>query len=489
LFLVTAANISYSSRSKLPASPATTGGIISSSSGTGSIPGIGIGSSTSASGSPTSDELHVLLAPSITPPPPPRSESHAYPKHHASSLMTKLQWYIRQNHTAVFATLGFLCFVLVVSSDFIHDSVGPVGFRGRANRFGGGGAGQFGGAYHQGYFRIQDSIRSENSFRFAAVTDLDQLSLMKASKKPSFRSVLLPGLITRNPETNQYTMQMEPTRELVTKHNEAGRGAEFSELTVFNDRLFTFDDRTGDVFEILNTHDGKDSFVVPRFIITEGEGDTDKGMKWEWATVKDGELWMGSMGKEFTNPDGSVANTNNLWVSILNAHGELRRIDWSAQFNYVRSVLGAASPGYIVNEAINWSPHLNKWVFAPRRVSSLVYDDVLDEKRGSNKVVLVNEAFTDFKIVEVKMASKDGLHGFSSFSFVPNSGDRHVLALRSVEENCAGDDLDVCQQRSYFVIFDILTGEVLMDEVKIEENLKYEGVEFVDIYTVPPMDY
>jgi soluble calcium-activated nucleotidase 1 len=49
----------------------------------------------------------------------------------------------------------------------------------------------------------------------------------------------------------------------------------------------------------------------------------------------------------------------------------------------------------------------------------------------------------------------------------------------------AGDALDVCKQRSYFVIFDVLTGEVLMDEVEIEEILKYEGVEFVDMYTIP----
>ena len=31
-------------------------------------------------------------------------------------------------------------------------------------------------------------------------------------------------------------------------------------------------------------------------------------MKWEWATTKDSYLYMGSMGKEYTNPDGSIAN-------------------------------------------------------------------------------------------------------------------------------------------------------------------------------------
>lgn len=114
-----------------------------------------------------------------------------------------------------------------------------------------------------------------------------------------------------------------------------------------------------------------------------------------------------------------------------------------------------------------------------------MYDDVKDEKRGSNKVVIVDEGFTNAEVVEVKMDSKDGLHGFSSFAFVPGTNDRHAIALRSVEEDCA-KDLAECKQRSYIVVFDIITGEVLMDEVKIKENMKFEGIEFVDMYTKPP---
>lgn len=376
-------------------------------------------------------------------------------------------------------------FILVVSSDVFHDSnVGPGGgFRQGGHMLAS--EPSFSGAAHGGYFSVDDSKMGENVFRFAAVTDLDQLSNVADAKKPTFRSYLLPGKITYNREKNTYSLEVEPSRELITGHNEAGRGAEFSELTIFENRLLTFDDRTGDVFEILNKPDGKSSYVVPRFVITEGDGDTDKGMKWEWSTVKNGELYMGSMGKEYTNSDGSVANTNNLWVTILNSRGELRRVDWQHQFTYVRNALGAQYPGYLIHEAINWSPHLRKWVFMPRRVSTEKYDDVLDEKRGSNKVVLVDEKFNSHKIVTVPMKSTDGLHGFSSFAFVPGTGDKHVLALRSVEEDCAGD-LSLCKQRSYFVIFDVTTGEVLMDEVKIEENMKYEGVEFVNMYTVPP---
>jgi hypothetical protein len=245
---------------------------------------------------PSSTGGHGLYLPSgadTSRPSPQRGESMAYPRHHSSGVLSKLSWIVRTNSRAVLATMAFVVFVLVVSSDFIHDShlVHPgtvgVGLRGST----------FAGARRRGYFSNEGSILSKNQFRFAAVTDLDQLSLIKDAKKLSFRSILVPGIITRNEDTNKYTLKVEPARELITKHNEAGRGAEFSELQIFDKRLLTFDDRTGDVFEILNKESGKESYVVPRFVITEGEGDTDKGMKWEWATVKDGELWMGSMGK------------------------------------------------------------------------------------------------------------------------------------------------------------------------------------------------
>jgi soluble calcium-activated nucleotidase 1 len=422
---------------------------------------------------------------SIATAPPSRGESMAYPKQH--SALSKLQWHLQQNSKAVLATLAFCVFVLVVTSDFIHDSdLGPQTLRGKITGASQGFVSNFAGALHSGYFSVEGSKVSDTVHRFAACTDLDQLSLVKDGPKAVYRSVVLPGTIARDPDTDLYTMTFDATRELRTGHNEAGRGAEFSELQIFNNRLLTFDDRTGDVFEILNKPDGQSSFVVPRFVLTEGEGDTDKGMKWEWATVKDGELYMGSMGKEFTKKDGSIQNTNNLWVSVLSRSGEIRRIDWNDQFNFVRNKLGARAPGYLIHEAVNWSPHMKKWIFAPRRISKEKYDDVLDEKRGSNKVVLVNEDFTQAEVVEVKMASKDGLHGFSSFAFIPGTNDKHVLALRSVEEDCAGDDLDVCKQRSYFVIFDVTTGDVLMDEKLIDEPLKYEGVEFVNMFTVPP---
>lgn len=317
-----------------------------------------------------------------------------------------------------------------------------------------------------------------------AITDLDKLSRVGGEGKPKFRSILANGSITME-SNGRYNIAFDSKRELVTNHNEAGRGAEFSELSIYNQRLLTFDDRTGDVFEIINTQDGMDSFVVPRFVITEGSGETDKGMKWEWSTVKNGELYMGSMGKAYTREDGSIVNTHNLWVAILNGRGELRRENWANKYEVVRKALGATDPGYLIIEAVNWSDHLGKWVFLPRRISAEAYEEVKDEKNGGNKLVLVDPLFSNPQVVTITGMANDPLRGFSSFAFVPGSKDQHLMAIRSVEEDCTGPD-ELCKQRSYFVVIEAMTGKVISNEPEFMEPLKFEGLEFVNIYTKPP---
>lgn len=58
----------------------------------------------------------------------------------------------------------------------------------------------------------------------------------------------------------------------------------------------------------------------------------DKGMKLEWATVKDGSLVVGSMGKEYTNSEGAILSTNNNWVDFIDEHGVVTREDWTEHY-------------------------------------------------------------------------------------------------------------------------------------------------------------
>jgi soluble calcium-activated nucleotidase 1 len=470
---------SSSSPSSLPLSLNGNGGSSVSSSSNGSP----------VSGNGTTSSYRTL-----------RSESMAYPRSsRTNSFITKIQLYMRQNTKAVIATTGFVIVLLVLTSDVIHDYAGPGSSHGNGSSFlrirGNAGMSDsevhWGGASNLGRFNVPDSVvttTDQTTYHFAAVSDLDQLSVITTEKKPTFRSALLPGTLTRSTAAtttdgkNTYELKLEENnmRDLITKHNEAGRGAEFSELLVYNNRLLTFDDRTGDVFEIFNTKDGAKSNVAPRFVITEGNGDTDKGMKWEWATIKDGELYLGSMGKEYTNSQGVIENTNNLWIAIIDKYGTIRRVDWEEKYKFVRHVLGADAPGYIIMEAIMWSDYWKKWIFLPRRISSDTYDDVQDEQKGATKLVMTDFTDSGTTVVDVKI-NTDPYRGFSSFAFVPGTKDQHAIAIRSVEENCTGD-ISLCKQRSYFVVFDIVTGEQLSEEVQLSHPMKFEGIEFVNIY-------
>ena len=346
----------------------------------------------------------------------------------------------------------------------------------------------FGGAVNPGYFRLEDSIvAGGTSFKFVAITDLDKLSKVKDAKKPTFRADLVPGVLHFDYEDNKYSISWETKRQITTRQNEGGRGGEYSELTLFDHRLLTFDDRTGAVVELLNKPDGLSSFPVTRYVFTEGNGDTTKGMKWEWSTIKDDELYIGGIGKEMQLSNGDVDTEDAMWIAILGKHGEVRREDWSSQYNFVRKFLGCQLPGYVAHEAIRWSHHLQRWIFLPRRVSTHQYVPDLDERLGSNKVIIVNEDFTQSTVIEIDLEHHEaGLRGFSSFAFVPNTQDTHVLALRSVEEDCVHDDA-TCKFKTYVCVFELLSGEVLMEEILMDDPVKFEGIEFVDIFTKPPL--
>ena len=76
-------------------------------------------------------------------------------------------------------------------------------------------------------------------------------------------------------------------------------------------KLLTCDDRTGIIYEVA---DGK--HVYARYILSNGDGNRAKGFKCEWMTVKDGLLYVGSTGKEWTTAQGVVLNQDPRWVKV-----------------------------------------------------------------------------------------------------------------------------------------------------------------------------
>jgi soluble calcium-activated nucleotidase 1 len=318
-----------------------------------------------------------------------------------------------------------------------------------------------------------------DSFGIVIVADLDTKSKDESSKKPKFVSYLMhatlkvaPGSASATQKRDAYSVTFGEEQKFSTSMNEAGRGFELSELAWFGGKLLAFDDRTGIVFRLKNFEHvsaAKPLQAIPEHIIMEGDGLNGKGQKHEWATVKDGELYMGSVGKEFTDNDGNVIGDGNLWVAVMDSAGDVRHEDWTANFAAVRKALGCEWPGYVVHEAIEWSPARRQWFVLPRRVSREPYNDMEDEKRGSNKVVVASEDFSSIEVREIGTVTP--LRGFSSFKFVPRSDDAVIVAIKSVE-------VEVEQrQTSFITVFDV-DGNVLMEETEIPGAKKFEGVAF-----------
>lgn len=64
-------------------------------------------------------------------------------------------------------------------------------------------------------------------------------------------------------------------------------------------------------------------------------------------------------------------------------------------------------------------------------------------------------------------------HGFSSFKFIPDTGDEFMVALKS-EENQG-------KAATYIMAFST-KGQILMSETKVAD-FKYEGIEFICKFT------
>jgi hypothetical protein len=52
---------------------------------------------------------------------------------------------------------------------------------------------------------------------------------------------------------------------------------------------------------------------------------------------------------------------------------------------------------YLLHESVRWNALLRRWFFLPRRVSTEAYDEALDEERGGNLVVSLDEYFSDIR--------------------------------------------------------------------------------------------
>jgi len=311
--------------------------------------------------------------------------------------------------------------------------------------------------YHQQSYLKYDS-RSTH-YNISVISDKD-----KASKNGNtWESILQSGVVSRDARTGEYSVTWLDQTHVKSKLNEEGRGMELSDLTYFNNQLFTFDDRTGIVYEV----DAERSQVIARHILVDGNGRNSKGFKCEWSTVKDGKLYVGGLGKEWTNQEGVVISHDPQYIKTIDPTGYIEHVSWVSVYESLREATGTRNPGYLIHEAVRFNPANRRWFFLPRRASTEVYNDALDEVRGANLVISTNEFFEDIKVSHI--GERIPSHGFSAFVFVPYR-EHEIIALKT--EELEGTIA------TYITAFDLSTGKILLPETKIGD-VKFEGIEIL----------
>eukprot|EP00301_Raphidiophrys_heterophryoidea_P023363 c7276_g1_i2.p1 GENE.c7276_g1_i2~~c7276_g1_i2.p1 ORF type:complete len:419 (-),score=114.48 c7276_g1_i2:109-1251(-) len=311
--------------------------------------------------------------------------------------------------------------------------------------------------------KVTASDPLDELFNIKIVSDMDKLSKVVEDGETKWKAILKQGSLLRRASTNTYTITWENSEEMFSLHSFKGRGMELSELVRFDGRLLTFDDTTGIVYEVIDNH------VVPWTILVDGDRrHGTKGFKTEWATVKGNLLFVGSIGKEWTDgKTGALINRNPQFIKTITTSGHVTSLDWSANYNKLRTASGTADPGYMVHESANWHPQLSKWVFLPRRMSKLPYNEVEDERRAANKLILASEDFSKIEVVD-NIGPASEVRGFSAFRFIPNHPTEFV-ALKSVEDGPVVE--------TYITVLN-MKGEVLLPETLID-SVKFEGLEVV----------
>ncbi|ODM91068.1 Soluble calcium-activated nucleotidase 1 [Orchesella cincta] len=310
----------------------------------------------------------------------------------------------------------------------------------------------------------------EVKFRIGVISDLDAESA-DPSDPGKWLSYLREGNLyiqqdKLDPSKTNISVEWDESAIHVIKSGLAysGRGMELSTLNVFNGRLFSCDDRTGVIYELVR--DGSLEIIPTPWAILADGNYTGGSFKCEWATVKDGDFYVGGNGRDLVTPEGKIIK-NSKFVKRITAHGEVTHLDWAENFDKMATALNIHFPGFVVHEAAGWSDILDKWMFMPRYVSSEKFDINALRHSGSNVVLMADEHFDNVQVGHIGQVIPT--HGFSGFKWIPGTNDQLVVALKSLEvEN---------KQQTYIMAFD-LRGNVLLPETKISDQ-KFEGIEFI----------
>ncbi|EDQ85810.1 uncharacterized protein MONBRDRAFT_28836 [Monosiga brevicollis MX1] len=285
-------------------------------------------------------------------------------------------------------------------------------------------------------------------FRLALVADPDKASQVSSS---AWESRLLLATLTRSPR-GVYSLAPVVFKPRSPPKAEALSSLNFKCTTVVYGPAFV---------NALTT-------ACPRHILSDGNGVSSKGLKAEWMAVKNRQLFVGGLGRDWTTPTGDFVNADPKWIKVISPSGALFHVNWTLNYNALQIAAQTGINGYLWHEAATWSSYLERWVFCPRRVSNQPYDENLDLLRGSNLVLTADEHFKT--VTTMAIGQRVPARGFSSIKFVPGYDGSELIALKT-EEFANGT-------RSFLSVLDIASGTVLLPDQLISQE-KLEGLEFI----------
>ncbi|XP_015377498.1 PREDICTED: apyrase-like, partial [Diuraphis noxia] len=229
-------------------------------------------------------------------------------------------------------------------------------------------------------------------YRIGIVSDLDEKS-KSSIESSTWISYFKKGYLTYKPDTKEVFIEWDnsPIPDLLKSHDSVNdRGAELSELVTYDAKLITVDDKTGWVYLI-----EKNNNLTNWVKLNNGDGNTNKEMKNEWATVKDSKLYVGSHGRELVN--GQDIDYSYMWVKTIDKLGNVEHLNWKDNFIKIRKAVNIEYPGYMAHEAVEWSDIHKRWFFLPRKISEEQFDDSADEQKGTNVLLSATSDFEDIK--------------------------------------------------------------------------------------------
>lgn len=311
---------------------------------------------------------------------------------------------------------------------------------------------------------------------FAIVSDLDTKS--RDPNKFLWRSHFKRGTLVRKASvTDQFEIQWSNETLLESRTSYRNRSMELSELVRYDHLLLAMCDITGLVFKIkLSKLNNQKPQVFQRWALADGDGEKAKPFKGEWATVKDGMLYMGSTGKEWTslgstgtNKESVVLHRNPEWVKSIDRNGRIDNIDWGPIYQSIRTATNTSWPGYLWHEAVHFDQLSRRWIFLPRKASQTGYRPDEDEYKGTNLLITTDEYFSDLVVTRLGPLEKE--YGFSSVRKIPGTKDLFVaLKVREVQGETS----------TKMTVFD-LKGHFHIDPpfVNVDDTNKFEGLAFL----------